>query len=93
MKALNEMTLEELKEYDERCTSHFERARNISSTIREFMETYANKSKKENSDTIAMFERLLDSYEKESKELDFETSFVEAQRDLIPAMKILAGIN
>ena len=93
MKDFKDMAIEELKNYENLMDLHKENARTISKMAEDFLTSYRNKSKKEITNDIAAFERALDLYEKESKELNFETPFVETQRGLIPVMKKLAGIN
>ena len=93
MMNLKEMTINELRDYEKRLSLHNEKTSAISKMAHDFFASYGSKSCRENADTITAFEVALDSYEKEAKELDFETPFVEAHRGLIPAMKILAGIN
>lgn len=93
MKDFKDMAIEELKNYENLMDLHKENAHTISKMAEDFLTSYRNKSKKEITNDIAAFERALDLYEKESKELNFETPFVETQRGLIPVMKKLAGIN
>ena len=93
MKTLKEMTIDELKNYEARLSLCNENAHVIAKMADDFIVSYRGKSKEDNINTIASFEKALDSYEKESKELCFETSFVETQRGLIPVMKKLARID
>ena len=93
MKTLKEMTIDELKNYEARLSLHNENAHVIAKMADDFIVSYRGKSKEANINTIVSFEKALDSYEKESKELCFETSFVETQRGLIPVMKKLARID
>ena len=79
--------------YEKLMDLHKEKVRTITKMVDEFLASYRSRSNKENADAIMAFEKTLDSYEKESKELRFETPFVETQREFVPVMKKLAGID
>lgn len=93
MKNLKEMSIEELKEYEKKWTTHQERAMKIGRMLETFRNSYRNMSNKENADMISAIEDTLDSYEKEAEELDPESTFVKECRDIVSTLKFLVGVE
>ena len=93
MKSFKEMTIEELKEYDKHCAKHSETAKRISTEMNNFLESYRNKSKQENLNSILEIEETIDLYEKQGRALDMVTTFPEDCRETLKVFKSLAKLD
>ena len=93
MKPLKEMSIEELKEYDERCTEHSENVKRICAAMNNFLEVYRNRSKEENLNSILKIEETIDLHEKQGRELGMVTTLPEACRETLKVFKSLAKLD